>query len=511
MRNVLLVLFLLVLTNLAATDVPAGGVSGNWSLANSPYRIMGDISINSGQTLSIEPGVVVSFNGFYRLTIRGVIMAQGTLENPITFTVADSTGFYTLGDAGGWQGLYFRSQTVATVSQLRYCNISYVKDESTTRLAGVYAYGYNNLAINNCRIYHNRATGLYCYNSSPAVINCYIHDNQAGDVNGGGCYIFESMPNINNCEISYNYCENYGGGVYIEGDPYPYFKNCKIVNNSCDDRGGALAMLNGASSVLLNCLIANNSATKGGAMFCSSASPIIINNTIINHNAGNQGGAFYLVSADPQLYSCIVWHNTPEQFYLADSDADPLIRYSCIDSGMEHFAGAGATGYSSSLYIHNIDADPLFVNPVNGYGSNFGALAGDYHLGNQSSCIDAGDPSYINPSLTEDLGGDPRFIGECIDQGAYENQVVAADDQVAPAYNRLQVYPNPFKTGTRLNIVSPSATTLIYDLRGRLVTRVNTEQGWRGVDSFGKQCPAGVYFVRSEAQSGAISKVLLMH
>jgi len=47
----------------------------------------------------------------------------------------------------------------------------------------------------------------------------------------------------------------------------------------------------------------------------------------------------------------------------------------------------------------NIDADPLFVNPV----------MGDYHLRPGSPCIDAGNSSVPGLPLT-DFEGDPRIM-----------------------------------------------------------------------------------------------------
>ena len=43
----------------------------NWTAANSPYIIDGDVYVDQGVTLTLEPGVVVKFNGFYSLIISG--------------------------------------------------------------------------------------------------------------------------------------------------------------------------------------------------------------------------------------------------------------------------------------------------------------------------------------------------------------------------------------------------------------------------------------------------------
>jgi hypothetical protein len=59
----------------------------------------------------------------------------------------------------------------------------------------------------------------------------------------------------------------------------------------------------------------------------------------------------------------------------------------------------------------------LFADPCNG----------DYHLFEDSLCIDAGDPNYAAGPNETDLDGNPRIIGERVDMGAYELQALIPD------------------------------------------------------------------------------------
>lgn len=55
-----------------------------WTKADSPHNLVENVTVNSGVTLTIEPGVTVNFLG-HRLQIDGTLFAKGTSENNITF------------------------------------------------------------------------------------------------------------------------------------------------------------------------------------------------------------------------------------------------------------------------------------------------------------------------------------------------------------------------------------------------------------------------------------------
>jgi hypothetical protein len=75
---------LLILGASASTYV--GSLSGytTWTAANSPYYLTTNLVINSGDTLNIQPGVVVHLNG-YQIQVYGLLNAQGTSSNKIYF------------------------------------------------------------------------------------------------------------------------------------------------------------------------------------------------------------------------------------------------------------------------------------------------------------------------------------------------------------------------------------------------------------------------------------------
>ncbi|MFN2155725.1 MAG: hypothetical protein ACK2UX_10855, partial [Anaerolineae bacterium] len=68
-------LFSVPLPVAAAVTIAGGEVYGTWTAADSPYLIDGDIVVPAGQTLTIEPGVDVRFEGAYKLSVHGTLLA----------------------------------------------------------------------------------------------------------------------------------------------------------------------------------------------------------------------------------------------------------------------------------------------------------------------------------------------------------------------------------------------------------------------------------------------------
>ena len=136
-----------VIRNLAATTIaPSGPVTINsnttWTLAGSPYYIKNDVTLASGKTLTIQPGVKVYFgdgasgvgpagtptnpSGNVDLIVHGKLVANGTLTKKIVFTsiaaAAELAGGAYVPTAGAWGYLYFDKRWA---SQISYSNIEY--------------------------------------------------------------------------------------------------------------------------------------------------------------------------------------------------------------------------------------------------------------------------------------------------------------------------------------------------------------------------------------------------
>jgi RHS repeat-associated protein len=92
--------------------IPGG--SGTWRAGDLPYIITGIVTVNSGVTLTIQPGTIVKFEfgNSKRMSVSGTLVADGTPESKIVFTsVRDDSyagdtnndGSATVPQPGDWE------------------------------------------------------------------------------------------------------------------------------------------------------------------------------------------------------------------------------------------------------------------------------------------------------------------------------------------------------------------------------------------------------------------------
>ena len=265
----------------AQTSIPAGTVSGTWTLAGSPYNIQGSIQIVDATTLTIQPGVTVNFQGMYKLNVQGRLLAIGTAADTIIFTATNTTN--------GWRGIRF-DQTPSTndSSKRVYCKLQY----GNATGAGMDAW----------------AGALYFLNFSKALVsNCRISNCNAGG-GGGGIYFGGSSPIITYNSICNN-TSGFGGAIYCNGSS-PTISNNTISNNTAGANGGGINC-EGCNSIISNNIFSNNTAASGGGINCSNSSPTIIGNIISDNTSnGSNGGGINCEGSNPQILNNIISNNT---------------------------------------------------------------------------------------------------------------------------------------------------------------------------------------------------------
>jgi len=107
--TVTLLLILFYLTGNAQTIEVSDDINNDTTWNADTVKVMYNITVNAARTLTINPGTYIEFQGHYKLEVQGCLLAIGTKDSNIIFTVNDTTLLYDLDTtAGGWNGIDFK-------------------------------------------------------------------------------------------------------------------------------------------------------------------------------------------------------------------------------------------------------------------------------------------------------------------------------------------------------------------------------------------------------------------
>jgi len=411
------------------TDIPGGSVTGTWTKDNSPYKIYGDISVPANQTLIIEPGVKVIFQGHYHLSIMNAdLIAVGTPSDTILFTVADTNGLANGGeDEGAWEGISFSfGSESGDTNRLSFCRFEYIKDPYR------FFHGFSKpkLVITNCVFEHIYCTKGFWFESTDADLKNNVFRNNSGsstllDLADSDVRLTGNRVENNSFNrlvrtaiygfpvIERNVFKN-NDATYIiystEELNKPLICNNMIINNrvlaypvyivDCDAR-------------IYGNLIANND--KGG-LYIKGGDPKVINNTIVNNS---NLYCLRIETDNGEFNGNILYGNTLSVYYRKGS-SEPSFRNNLIEGGIAGFIGDPYTGPSSG----NLDTIPEFINETTGTGSLFDAEMADFGLLPTSPAINIGDPLLNEENfLSRDVYGNDRIKYGIIDAGVAEAHI----------------------------------------------------------------------------------------
>jgi len=362
------------LTAISANDV-FGDVSGIWE-AGTMYFVTGELVVQVGETLSIEPGVEIRFTSNYSLNVFGTLLAVGAESDSIYFT-SDLPG----PAPGDWGSVIINGTSSGSI--LQYCTVKYggngiiCKSSSTT--------------IANNSIIVNGGAGIHCQDSSPTVMHNTIANNNG---HGISCAFETASPTITGNIITNN------GGNGIETC---MVNNVNIANNTIAfNQSNGIRLFAGSAAVITGNAIVNNNSS--GIYGYEGGWGTVTNNTISN----NTGDGI------ASLHNSSLITNNIITFNLAGiSDTPTSTGYNNVWSNITDYSGGpaeignliavNANGDPCDPYF-NIAMDPLLVDE-----------AGlDFRLQEASPCIDAGnpDPAYYDDDGTiSDIGAFPFYHG----------------------------------------------------------------------------------------------------
>jgi len=412
----LVAVFLMIIPHLALSQTEVNGnQSGVWTLAGSPYLVTGEIVVPASQTLSIEPGVEVNFQGHYKFSVYGNLQAIGA-ENGIIFFTTDNP-------ATGWGGIRIDSDVICTLS---YCRIEYGKT------AGDYP--------------DMHGGGLALIGSDAVVSHCVFADNDAtaDDLGMGGAVYGistggpgEPLTRFINCRFIRNHAYGEGGAIKFTGDINTEISGCDFIENDCFYGGGAISCYAVSGTNITDSLFAGNYTmySSGGAIntLGSGNTLYLANCTFFGNTAvTGDGGAMNLAYGTAYFANTIVYQNNGMYSDDVHLDWGGFAEIHYCDMPMP----AGGTG------DNNMDVDPQFVDAGNG----------DFRLAESSPCIDAGtDYIFLGGRVLVDLDSD-QYCGTAPDMGAREYcAVTGALDEPLTVFKLDRNHPNPFNTRTSIS------------------------------------------------------------
>lgn len=401
----LLALLVATVPAFAATDVQ-GPQSGTWTLAQSPYRLVGEVTVADGALLVVEPGVQVVAHGHFGISVtKGArLHAIGAPDQPIVFTANDP--------AVGWRGL--RLVEADDVSTLRYCVVELGRLEggewfevrgaciSVVRCSPTISDNVVRWGRSHNGAFNGGGGGIYLESSDAYVARNRISRN-ASDGGAGICVAEYGSPWIVGNVIVGNRARYSGGGIYCAARSSPRIERNWIGGNVCTGGGGGGGISSWTGHVIFSTsptiqsnVIVRNVAVEGGGLYSRYDRALVCGNTF-SENRAERGGGIWTVNQGiglgaPEISNCIVWKNEAQSGSQIGvepaSGSEAYVEFSTV--------GGGFVGH----YV--LDVDPLFVDPA----------GGDFSLAPGSPCIDAGiNLSYSLPA-EKDFAGNRRFVDD---------------------------------------------------------------------------------------------------
>ena len=465
---------------------------GTWTKAKSPYVVYDQDTVPTGQTLTIEPGVVVRLESGINLTVNGDLIAVGTVDDSIRFTANGSspwgsinvfgTGtsagngrfvlcmveYGTNGIDGSLGGGGSSTRVTIDSSVIRYCDTgvrlgtnSWISNSWIDHQngAGIYA---NNDTIQHCLVSNNGFSangppGAIYGGGNTLIVNCTVTGNAGCGIYGGGAY---SITEVDSCDI-----ENNGSGVIggtyntgaitmdvryntISANAGPgisYVGQYSDIEHNTISRNQSYGIYNittayiGYNRIFENSsdginsvnavLIENNAIANNAAGISNIGGGNTIRNNIIAYNSGS--GVATSISPPPVTIFNDIYRNTPD-----------FTGYSTFYGQLNT---TNRNGDPSDLYS-NINLIPMFVD----------SASHNYHLQSTSHLIDAGDTlSAHDPDGTvADIG--IFFYPNFVTPGTPILYFPANDTANQPISLRLQWYHGAVVDSYRVQVATDS-------------------------------------------------------
>jgi predicted outer membrane repeat protein len=474
-----------------------GSITQNTVWDYDTVKITGNVTVNSGSTLTINEGSLIQFQGNYKISSVGSLHLLGSKEKNIVFTINDTTGYYLDRSNIGWGGLElnylwdggsYGNHNSNDSTIIEHCIFEYSK------VGAITIENFSKIRISNTvfqRNYGSIGSGINLYYSNALIYNCSFFENYAYN-SGGAMYLWSASPKIYNSSFINNKSSQ-GGALDITGGDNAWLINNIFYYNSSYN-GGAIKF-HGFYGIMANNIICYNKAVYGGgAIYGGSGDLLIVNNTICNNSSDYAPGIY--VSGGYHFINSIIWGNGntsiyPEQIYISDSRNNPSVQNCVIEKGED---------YNMSLFtiFDNVYFDnPNFLRLNETLTYNRDSIIAYWSIDTTSICADKGINTYyrsVELNLKNDINFNNRVSNEVVDIGAFEFQ----NSPDIPNFifdnvkeNDLIIYPNPTNGKIWIDLDSKEILTIeLFDMSGKLI---QSRSFYRNTQIDISQFPQGIY------------------
>ncbi len=304
-----------------------------------------------------------------------------------------------------------------------------------------------NLNINNRNI---SLTSLYVNSADENnIANTIIDGNHAGTaILVQSCEVTIVGFTIRNGQAS-----AYGaGGIQIENSSRANIHNCRIAQNNGigqDEWGAGGITFNNGYLQIMNCVFTENYSIRGASALRAASGRIEILNSLFANNSGTM--TFHYNDATGFIYNSTIAQNSHGLGF----NNSPINLQNIIEWGNHSncWGNPGSVSYSCTEYpyygIGVIHTNPVFMNPY----------TGDFHLQQNSPCIDAGDPNpaYNDPDGTRnDMGyyGSPSGASYPYLDGPPTLNTITASPAYVSSGQVLTINASLFDAQTQVSSVS---------------------------------------------------------
>lgn len=404
------------------TTISGGEVSGNWDTNISPIIVQDDILVPAGQSLNIEPGVVVYFEALKSLTVEGDLTAIGNYNDKILFTSLDQNTY--------WNGLSFINSNQSSLQYIVVENVFGDFHTTNNLMRSEYWSTSGNVSWNESGYRSNG--GGSCTLNYPILfydidteVQFYFSTSNYSSGNGSGCMNFYGETN------SVSFCDGQGGygetillndhftlgeTITVRMDLADAYQNnysnfssftinktlksaihisnseLEISNSSISNNYNALTVYNSNVNILNTNFINNVFVDINQA-----SSTLDLKNSIL-YSSPNDA---IIITTDDSIY--LSSYNEMNQFpYFLNEDyqLDPILS-SAVDSGDPNLS------------------DECIPPGLNGIRSDIGMYGGPNNCGSLETNIPNGKPIIDSiVDIPQDQGG---FVGIQYQASGYEN------------------------------------------------------------------------------------------